>query len=58
MSASRDRRLLEQSARALSNLSEWLRDLDTVMIDGRVLDNIGEALHGVDVALAELDGTS
>jgi thioesterase domain-containing protein len=54
MSASRDRRLLQQSARALSNLSEWLRALDTVSIDGEHLDAIGELIHAVDQAEEEL----
>jgi thioesterase domain-containing protein len=55
MSRSNDKRLLRQSERALSNLSEWLRDLDTVQIDGEHLDAIGELLHAVDQAQAEVD---
>jgi len=54
--ASEDRRKLEQSARALRRVADWVRDLDTVAVDGEGLDAIGEAIHAVDQALEEAGG--
>jgi hypothetical protein len=55
MSASNDRRLLDQSARALRRVSDWLNDLDTVAIDGLALDALGELIHAVDMAEQEVE---
>lgn len=56
MSASADRRKLDQAARALRRVSDWLNDLDTVSIDGHVHDSLGEVIYSVDVALDEVGG--
>ena len=47
----RDERLLRQSEDALARVIDWLRDLDDMsVIDGRVFDNISEAIHGIEQA--------
>ncbi len=56
MSASRDRRLLDQAARSLRRTVEWLNDLDTVSIDGQEFDKFGEVIWAVDQALEEAGG--
>jgi hypothetical protein len=53
---SRDRRLLDQSVRALLRVSDWLRDTDTVQVEGEALDQIGEVIHAVEQALEEVCG--
>lgn len=53
MSASRDRRLLDQAARSLRRTVDWLQDLDTVQIDGVEFDKLGEIIWAVDCALEE-----
>lgn len=58
MSASKDRRLLEQTQRALYRASDWLNDLDTVSIDGHHHDAIGELIHAIDEAVAEVEEDS
>lgn len=54
MRPSKDARLLYQSARALRRVSDWLNDLDTVSIDDRALDALGELIHAVDLAEEEV----
>lgn len=52
MSLSNDKRLLDQSARALRTVADWINDLDTVQVDGRGHDALGELIFAVDEALA------
>lgn len=56
MSASRDRRLLDQAALSLRRTIDWLQDLDTVHIDGAEFDKLGEVIWAVDEALEEAGG--
>jgi hypothetical protein len=56
MSASRDRRLLDQAARSLRRTVDWLQDLDTVEVDGSEFDKLGEVIFAVDEALEEAGG--
>ena len=55
MSASKDLRLLGQCERALHRVSDWLNDLETVSIDGRHHDDLGELIHAVDEARDEAE---
>jgi hypothetical protein len=50
----RDERLLQQSYRALLRVSDWLNDLDTVSIDGRDRDRLGEMIQAVGEAEREV----
>ncbi len=54
MPRSTDRRLVDQSARALRNVADWLEALDTVSVDPIDLDKLGELIHAVDVLEEEL----
>lgn len=56
MSQSTDRRKLDQAARALRRVADWINDLDTVSVDGSAHDALGEAIFGVDQALEEAGG--
>lgn len=58
MSASTDRRKLDQAARALRRVADWIGDLDTVSVDGHGHDALGEAIYHVDEALEEAGGES
>jgi hypothetical protein len=56
MSASDDRRKLDQAARALRRVADWINDLDTVAVDGHGHDALGMAIYAVDQALEEAGG--
>lgn len=56
MSASEDRRKLDQAARALRRVADWISDLDTVSVTGYGHDALGEAIYAVDTALEEAGG--
>ena len=56
MSASNDRRLLDQAARHLRMVSDWINALDTVSVDGAAHDSLGEVIYAVDQALEAAGG--
>jgi hypothetical protein len=56
VSASSDRRKLDQAARALRRVADWINDLDTVSVDGAAHDSLGEVIYAVDTALEEAGG--
>jgi hypothetical protein len=56
VSASADKRKLDQAARALRRVADWINDLDTVSVDGQGHDALGEIIYAVDQALEEAGG--
>lgn len=55
MALSKDTRLIEQSAKGLRRVCDWLEALEHVRVDGIDLDKLGEVIHAVDTLEAEVE---